>query len=329
MPPTMCDQAVIRNALTLACRAPSIHNSQPWHWIIEGAELQLFVDWNRRVDIADRFGREAIISCGAVLDHLRVAMASAGWQAEITRFPAPEKPNLLAVIKFHPVEFIPEALRKRADAILQRRTDRLPLLRPTFWASLLPELRKAVGDSFVMLDELPDEVRPELASASHSTKVVRGHDTTYQAELRWWTTPFALARGIPPEALPSAAEAWRVDIERDFPVANHSEQRTDIGVDWSRILVLSTADDSRLNLLRCGEALSTVLLECTAAGMATCTLTHLIELEESRDIVRRLIDNRGEPQALIRVGIAPPMENLPAATPRLALENVLETPAHP
>jgi hypothetical protein len=95
-------------------------------------------------------------------------------------------------------------------------------------------------------------------------------------------------------------------------------------VDGSKILVLSTAGDTRPEVFGCGEALSNVLLECTMAGMATCTLTHLIELDESRDIVRRLIRERGEPQVLIRVGIAPPIEDLPAATPRRPLGDVLE-----
>lgn len=58
--------------------------------------------------------------------------------------------------------------------------------------------------------------------------------------------------------------------------------------------------------------LSTILLECTMAGMATCTLTHLIESSDSRDIVRGLTRQRGEPQALIRVGIAPPLAAVPA-----------------
>jgi hypothetical protein len=95
-------------------------------------------------------------------------------------------------------------------------------------------------------------------------------------------------------------------------------------VDWSKIVVLSAAGDTRPEVFGCGEALSSVLLECTMSGMATCTLTHLIELDESRDIVRRLIRERGEPQVLIRVGIAPPIEDLPAATPRRPLGDVLE-----
>jgi hypothetical protein len=69
--------------------------------------------------------------------------------------------------------------------------------------------------------------------------------------------------------------------------------------------------------------LSNVLLECTMAFLATCTLTHLIELDESRDIVRGLLENDGRPQVLIRAGIAPPMEAAPPPTPRRAPDDVL------
>ena len=48
-----------------------------------------------------------------------------------------------------------------------------------------------------------------------------------------------------------------------------------------------------------------MLLECTAAGFATCTLTHMIELHDSREMVRRITGRRAEPQVLIRVGRAP------------------------
>ena len=30
------DTKVIRDAVWLACRAPSLHNSQPWRWVAEG-----------------------------------------------------------------------------------------------------------------------------------------------------------------------------------------------------------------------------------------------------------------------------------------------------
>jgi hypothetical protein len=324
MPQAVLDMEVVKRAVQLACRAPSVHNSQPWRWVAEGAGLHLFVDRCRWVHSADRSGREAIISCGAVLDHLRIAMVAAGWQAHIERFPNPNNRDHLASLEFSPLEFVTDAQRKRTEAILQRRTDRLPLGRPTYWASFEPVLRSSVDESVAMLDVLSDDVRPQLVEASQLTEALRRDDASYHAELQWWTSPFALSEGVPPDALASDSEQQRVDVARDFPSRSHLDRRVDVAVDWSKVLVLSTAEDTRTDVLRCGEALSTVLLECTMAGMATCALTHLIELRDSRGIVRTLIGGRGEPQVLIRVGIAPPMEDLPAATPRRPLDDVLE-----
>ncbi len=321
---SMLDTRVLQKAVQLACRAPSMHNSQPWRWVAEGEVLRLFVDRHRTVPGTDRSGREAIISCGAVLDHLRVAMLAAGWDSVIERFPNPNDPDHLASIEFHPVEHVTDAQCDRADAILQRRTDRLPLGRPTFWDLFEPVLRSTFDDSLATLDVLSDDARPRLVEASQLTEALRRDDSTYHAELEWWTSPFVVDEGVPPGALASDRERHRVDVGRDFPIRSHEDRRPEVKVDWSIILVLSTPEDTRTDVLRCGEVLSTVLLECTMAGMATCTLTHLIEVDESRDIVRSLIEQRGQPQVLIRAGIAPPMEHLPAPTPRRALADVLE-----
>lgn len=318
------DEQVVKYAVLLACRAPSVHNSQPWHWVFDGAVLQLFVDQRRWVRGADRSGRQAIISCGAVLDHLRIVMLAAGWRPHIDRFPDADNPHHLASVKFSPLEFVTDAQRNRARAILQRRTDRLPLGRPTYWDCFEPVLRSSVCYSAATLDTLTDDVRPQLARASQFSEAVRCDDVTYHAELQWWTSPFAEFEGIPVDALASLSERRRVDVARDFPGRSLAQRRSEVAVDWSKILVLSTAEDTRADALACGEALSTVLLECTMAGMATCTLTHLIELPASRDVVRRLIGGHRNPQALIRVGIAPPMEAPPAATPRRPLGDVLD-----
>jgi hypothetical protein len=230
----------------------------------------------------------------------------------------------LASVEFSPRELVADVDRNRAEAILQRRTDRLPFRCPTFWARFEPALRGSVDGTAAMLDVLSDEVRSQLAEASQLTETLRRYDASYHTELQWWTSPFALSGGIPPEALPSTSERGRVDVARDFPARSDADRRPDLGVDWSKIVVLSAAGDTRPEVFGCGEALSNVLLECTMSGMATCALTHLIEMDESRDIVRRLIRERGEPQVLIRVGIAPPIEDLPAATPRRPLGDVLE-----
>ncbi|OMC57632.1 NAD(P)H nitroreductase [Mycobacterium sp. IS-836] len=313
----------LKTAVLLACRAPSVHNSQPWRWVAQGDVIDLFVDRHRTVPAADRSGREAVLSCGAALDHFRVAMTASGWLPSITRLPDPIDPTHLASVEFSPMDHVTAAQRQRARAILQRRTDRLAFGMPTYWYAFEPELRSALGESVATLDVLADDQRPLLAEASQLSESLRREDSSYQLELQWWTSPFALAEGVPPSALASDIERHRVDVARDFPVRSHQDRRPEIGADWSKILVLSTPEDTRAEVLACGEALSAVLLECTVAGMATCTLTHLIESEESRDVVRNLVGH-GEPQVLVRAGIAPPLEAIPAPTPRRPLDDVLE-----
>lgn len=318
------DTAVLTHAVHLACRAPSVHNVQPWRWRVDRGALQLFVDRQRTVPATDHSGREAIISCGAVLDHLRVAMTAAGWRADISRFPRPDQPDLLAIVEFSPHEYVTGRERQRAGAILRRRTDRLPFGRPTYWERFEPVLWGIADDTDVMIEVLPDELRPRLVEASQLTETLRRDDSSYHAELDWWTASFRLNEGLPGDVLASDTERWRVDVGRDFPVRSHRDRRPQVAVDWSRILVLATRMDTRTDVLRCGEVLSTVLLECTMAGLATCPLSHLIELDKSRDIVRDLIDRRGEPQVLVRVGTTPPITDRPPPTPRRPLADILE-----
>ena len=87
MPIAVVPSGVIADAVHLACRAPSFHNSQPWRFVGKGAGvLHLFLDRDRLVD-TDSSGRQALVGCGAVLDHLRVAMAAAGGPPTSTTTP--------------------------------------------------------------------------------------------------------------------------------------------------------------------------------------------------------------------------------------------------
>jgi hypothetical protein len=325
MTDTMVGTEVIADAVRLACRAPSLHNSQPWRWIAEDNSLQLFVDPDRVVRRTDCSGREALISCGVVLDHLKVAMAVAGWTANVDRFPNPNNLLHVASINFSPMDFVSNGHRRRANAILLRRTDRLPFAAPPAWESVELELRRVVDADAVRLDVIADGLRPQLAQASQLTEALRLYDSSYDAELQWWTAAFEVTNGVPHSSLISAAEADRVDVGRTFPVTHHRERRTEVDEDHSKILVLSTYDDSHVSVLRCGEMLSAVLLDATMAGLATCTLTHITEMPASQAIVAQLIAQDTIPQVLIRVGLAPSIDDVPPPTPRRPLRDVLET----
>lgn len=317
--PTM---ATVSDAVAVACRAPSVHNSQPWRFIAERSGLHLFLDTDRLV-ATDHSGREALLSCGAVLDHLRVAMAAAGWATHIDRYPDPANHAHVATVTFSPLDTVTDAQRRRADAIMARRTDRLPFAAPRDWDALLLMLRDAVDETVALLDVV-DDGRAQLAEAAQLSEALRLYDSEYHLELDWWTGPAAISDGIPRSSLVSAAEGDRVDIGRVFPVTGgHEERRMSVPEDMSKVLVVSARDDSRLAVLGCGELLSQVLLEATMAGLGTCTLTHVTELQASRDIIGALV-GREFPQLLIRVGQTPALDTCPPPTPRRRLDTVLE-----
>jgi hypothetical protein len=239
------------------------------------------------------------------------------------RFPDPNHIEHLASVEFHRAGFVTEAERHRACAIERRRTDRLPLIAPDNWHLVEPAVRAVLGSAAVQLHVVPAALRGELAEASRLTESIRGQDSVYLAELDWWTAPFEFDEGIPRSALNSAAEADRVPFNRTFPTSTHGERRTAVRADQALVLGLSTPGDSRGDALTAGEALSTVLLECTAAGLATCTVSHVTESEPGRPVLAELIGRNGWPQVLIRVGRAPQLEYTPAPTPRRQLADVL------
>lgn len=127
----------IENAVRLACRAPSL----------------LFLD-ARRVLHGDRLMRVACIGCGGALGQLRVATAAASWTAELDRFAAPDNPAHLTRAQFGPADRVSDNQRRRADPILKRRTDRLPLLAPNDRESFEPVLRSRLHAATLALEEL-------------------------------------------------------------------------------------------------------------------------------------------------------------------------------
>ena len=219
---------------------------------------------------------------------------------------------------------VTDAHRARADAILAGAPTGCRSRRPPSWAAFEPVLRSTVDPDKAMLHVLPDTVRPELAEASRLTESLRRYDSSYHAELQWWTAPYEVSDGVPYSALVSISERDRVDVARAFPAGEHPDRRPEVDHDRSIIVVLSTYGDTRREALGCGEVLSDVLLEATMAGLATCTLSHLTELEASRNIIRALIGGEDDPQLLIRIGLVPAIAQVPPATPRRPLADVLE-----
>jgi len=117
------DPETIRAVLTLATKAPSTHNSQPWRWQVGPDRLHLYADPSRHLPSPDPSRRGMLVSCGTTLHHCTVALAAMGWQTRVVRLPDPSDPDHLAAIEIfrQPPGELDVVL---AAAIDKRRTDR-------------------------------------------------------------------------------------------------------------------------------------------------------------------------------------------------------------
>ena len=125
----------------LACRAPSLHNSQPWRWVFDARTLHLFADHARVGHHTDTTGREVILSCGAVAGSSpggRRRRWLAGHRRKVSQS-ARSRPS--SVGRLSPGGVVGEHERLLAEAISRRRTDRLAFAAPEPWAELEQRLR--------------------------------------------------------------------------------------------------------------------------------------------------------------------------------------------
>jgi nitroreductase len=112
-------KAVFRKAVERASLAPSIHNTQPWHFVVRPGILELHADNDRRLRALDPTGRQLAISCGCALLNARVAFA-ADRKVHIDRLPEVPNPDLLARLTLldEPAPWTPLV---RLDPMIERR----------------------------------------------------------------------------------------------------------------------------------------------------------------------------------------------------------------
>lgn len=314
------DTDTVRAALALAVRAPSVHNTQPWHWRVGDTTVHLYADDERGLSHTDPDRRDLLISCGAALHHFRVAARSFGWHTVVHRFPNRDDHRHLAAVEFLPTTPTADVVAS-ARAIEKRRTDRR---RPTSWEvpeGFLAAMCTAGAEEGAMVTEIPGgATRVRLVEAFRAAAAAHRADPGYQDELTRWT-----GRHADPEGVPARNAVLAVDpLTREFHAHTLTEAVLRDLDDDGTLLLVHTGSDDELSRLRAGEATSAVLLSATVFGLATCPLTEPLELPGTRELVRSdVLSDSGFPQLIVRVGWAATTAPEIAATPRRALADVV------
>jgi hypothetical protein len=321
---TAIDKA--RFAVHYAILAPSSHNTQPWRFIINGDELLVCADRTRSLANIDPFDRELIISCGAALLNLRVALAYFRLPVEITTFPQSSDPDIVARIVFPASGPILKDLAELFAAITKRTTNRGPFLREEVPIATVDRLKSAAASEgvdvkFVQTLAKRERVATLIAEADRR----QFDDPRFRRELASWI--HALRRN---DGMPAASQGLRALTDAATPIVAMAIRTFDLGngvaaaheelARGSPLLVaLSTPMDNDEGWLAAGLGLQRLLLVATNEGYSTSYLNQPIEVADLRTELAKELSIDGYPQLLLRMGRGQPVSH----SPRRPISDVL------
>jgi nitroreductase len=307
---------VLAEAARAAGLAPSVHNTQPWHWRVRHDRLDLYADRNRQLDVADPDGRLLMISCGAALHHARVTLAAEGWRPLVARLPTLGDPDHVAQLKLgEHVGVTTEAVRRYQAAEI-RRTDRRPLTDTPVAPTTLAAIRAAVEAEHAYLHTLRPEQVGELAVAAARADSLTAEDEQVRGELAFWVGgPRPAGTGLPDAAIPIQPPHTHVPL-RDFGAAG-TLAAGEGGDTAATYAVIFGSEDEPGGWLHAGEALSAAWLTATEHGVALLPFSAPVEAPATRLVLRKLLAGIGHPYLVIRLGTADPDHPGPPHTPRL------------
>jgi nitroreductase len=296
-----------QHLIAAAARAPSVHNTQPWRFRVSPDAVELRSDPRRKLR-ADPSGREMLISCGAALFGLRLAVRSVGYLPVTELLPDPAQLRLLARVRIGAAAPPNGLERQMLDAVPHRHTHRGPFAPGPLPHGLLAGLQHdalAEGATLVLVTGGLAYDRLERIAAAAAR---RGDPSPRaRAEIRRWArTAAGMAQdGIPATALATSTgrPAGRLP-QRDFDLGRGIARLPSGGAPPSARAVLLTPGDRRADWLRAGQALYRLLLHAASRRVFASLHTQPLEDAVTRGLISSQLALPGHPQMLLQLGPA-------------------------
>jgi nitroreductase len=317
--------ALLERAAECGMLAPSAYNTQPWLFRLIGGALELHGDLSRARPVADPSGREMYMACGAALENVRLTLRHLGRKPEIAILPDPGRPQLVARVRVGPPTPVTHTEARFFTAIPVRRSNRMRFYGRPIPPGVAPSLQQAVESSGATLRYiLGGTSRDVLAGIIHDADRAQARNARFRRELSAWLRTndtdrpdgmpgFAFGMSTPMAALAPAvvrAIPWdRMRVVRDDDLAREAPL----------LGVLMARNDEPRDWILAGQGMQRALLFATSQGLCAGVMNQAIQVNATRERVRRLLSRDLWPLAILRFGFGG--ESRP--TPRRALNDVL------
>jgi len=314
-----------------ASLAPSAHNAQPWLFHVESDHIDLYADLRRTLPAVDPDHRELVISCGAALYNLTLALRYFGYDSSVEALakevvPAGgESKVVLARVRLGAAVQASAEERDLFHAMPRRRTSRLPFEARPIPKSFLAEVEEISRNQQAWVRLLQESgVREATANFVAQANRVQISNKSFRDELASWSASTRKGRrdGMPGYATGASFILTYPGkfLFRTFRFPDWQARRDrNLVLESPGLFLLGTAKDSPKQWLCAGQALQAIALRACLEGIWLAFLNQPIEVAALRAYVKKEFEMEGYPQLLIRMGYGPAGGH----TPRRPLEEIL------
>lgn len=316
---------LLTRTIPFAILAPSSHNTQPWSFHLRWDGLEIVLDRTRVLPVADPAAREMIISCGAALQNIRIALRHWGFGAKVEILPHASSPDVLARVQVGGPRSSSRMNELLFAAIPQRRTNRAPFLPGMISPRLIAAMRAAAELEGAWLDQTTDDhLRPAIADFIAEGDRMQWIAPEFRHELAAWMRPNTgpVRDGLPGRlfGMSDFVARYASRLVRRIPMGRiQAKHDRDLALDAPLLVALKTGSDGPRDWMAAGQALQLVLLVAAAHGISASFLNQPLQVADLRARMRSTLGLSGFTQVILRMGYA--MRSDP--TPRRDVSEVL------
>lgn len=310
-----------------AVLAPSIYNTQPWYFIVNGDSVNVCADRRHALPVIDPDDRQLNMCCASALYALRLAIRYFGYSETTELLPDPKQADLLARVKLggKREKDSDESLDSLFKAIPKRHTNRGAFADKEVPEEVLRRLQSAAYNEGAWFHVCTPAERQIIVRMVAEADHIQAGNKHFRRELASWTDQRRelSGDGIANYGLSyeDVVNSLSPSLVRRFAADNNqtvSDQQLD---ENSPILaILGSAAGGAVERMRAGQGFMRVLLQSEVEGLSVSTLNQPCEVPELRLVLHDEIGQQGRAQMILRIGYG----GKPSYTPRRSIDEVLE-----
>ena len=278
--------------LNFANMAPSTHNTKPWRFTFTDNTISCYIDFSKRISIADPGNRELYISVGCALTNCLIAAQHDGFTTTVNY---PLKNDLLATITLEKTTQAPNSSTLQLyEAVTKRFTDRNFYSKRPIPSTLQDTLQRC-GTTEVHVLLFDGTIKQQIAKLVYTGDIVQYRQPAYCRELA-----NAISKGLLHAGFMSPIVQLVVTY---IPIGSLIATREKKLIEQTPLFGVLCAPNTPRGWIDLGQVYETIALTATTHHLHIHPMNQgLTELPTNQATLKKLLNCPHEPLFGFRIG---------------------------